>query len=37
MEAVATADLTTDGLEQRHLELKGRIQTLDVVVLHENA
>ena len=33
MEAAAAANLALDGLGQRHLEVKGRTQPVDVVVL----
>ena len=33
VEAAAAANLAIDGLEQRHLEVKGRTQPVDVVVL----
>jgi adenylate cyclase len=33
VEAAAAADLASDGLEQRHLEVKGRTQPVDVLVL----
>jgi adenylate cyclase len=34
VDAAAAAHLVTDGLEQRHLEVKGRTQLVDVLVLH---
>ena len=33
VEAAAAAELSSDGLEQRHLEVKGRTQPVDVLVL----
>jgi adenylate cyclase len=33
VEAAAAAGLSRDGLEQRHLEVKGRTQPVDVLVL----
>ena len=33
IEAAAAAVLATDGLERRHLEVKGRTQPVDVVVV----
>jgi hypothetical protein len=37
LDAAAAAQLPTDGLEQRHLEVKGRTQSIDVVVLRVGA
>ena len=33
VEAAAAANLAVEGLERRHLEVKGRTQPVDVVVL----
>ena len=33
-DAATAADLTVAGLERRHLEVKGRSQPVDVVVVH---
>lgn len=37
LDAAAAAELPTEGLEQRHLEVRGRSQPIDVVVLHVDA